>query len=234
MLLFTFTAQCAELHVAAAANLTNVLSALGSTFEKSSGTRLLPSLGATAQLTQQIANGAPMDVFLSADTEHIDQLIRNGALLRDSRMVYARGRLVVWAPEHPEIRSVRDLSSGGVKHFAIATPALAPYGAAAVEALQQSGLWTQLQTKAVYASSIAIAKQYADTGNAEAAFTAYALTVNEKGNQFPVDEKLYKPIEQAAGIVKESKQQKSAREFLKFLSSAEARAILKRFGYLEP
>ena len=234
MFLLTFSARCADLHVAAAANLTNVISALSSAFEKSGGVHLVPSFGATAQLTQQIANGAPMDVFLSADTEHIDQLIKDRSILRDTRMVYARGRLVVWAPQHPEIRSVRDLTASGVTHIAIATPSLAPYGAAAVETLQKSGLWTQLQPKAVYASSIAIAKQYADTGNAEAAFTAYALTINEKGNQFPVDEKLYKPIEQAAGIVKESKEQKSARAFLKFLAGSDARAILKRFGYLEP
>jgi molybdate transport system substrate-binding protein len=91
-----------------------------------------------------------------------------------------------------------------------------------------------VEKKIVYAPSIAIAKQFADTGNAEAAFTALALTVGQKGNSFPVDEKLHKPIEQALGIVKASKEAKNARAFTAFLAGAEAREILKRFGYIHP
>jgi molybdate transport system substrate-binding protein len=234
MLVIACSARCADLHVSAAANLANVMPEISASYEKQTGTRVIVSFGATSQLTQQIANGAPMDVFLSADTEHIDQLIKSGSLLRDSRAVYARGRLVVWAPRHPEIHTMNDLTAPGIKHIAIATPSLAPYGAAAVEALRNAGLWDKLQAKAAYASSIAIAKQYADTGNAEAAFTAFALTIHDKGNQFEVDPKLYKPIEQAAGIVTDSKEQKSARDFMHFLAGTEGRAIFKRFGYLEP
>lgn len=235
MLAFVQMAQCADLHVAAAANLSNVMTELSRSFEqKNTGVHVVPSFGATAQLTQQIVNGAPMDVFLAADTEHVDQLVKSGTIVPDSRLVYARGRLVVWAPTRPEIKTLNDLTSSTVRHIAIATPSLAPYGAAAEEALRQAGLWDKVKDKVVYGSSIAVAKQYADTGNAEAAFTAYALTINEKGNQFLVDEKLHKPIEQAAGIVKDSKEQKTARDFIQFLASAGARAIFKRFGYMTP
>jgi molybdate transport system substrate-binding protein len=232
--LLASVAQCADLHVAAAANLSNVMADVSSAFEKKTGTHVVPSYGATAQLTQQIENGAPFDVFLSADTEHVDQLIKNGALLADSRAVYARGRLVVWCPQHPEIKSLNDLTSSGVRHVAIATPSLAPYGAAAVEVLKKSGLWDKVEPKVVYAPSIAVAKQYADTGNAEAAFTAFALTVGQNGSQFTVDEKLHSPIDQAAGIARSTKEGQAARAFMQFVAGPDGRAIFKRFGYIEP
>jgi molybdate transport system substrate-binding protein len=232
--LFASLGHCAELHVAAAANLSNVLAEVSSAFEKKTGTHVVPSFGATAQLTQQIENGAPFDVFLSADTEHVDQLVKSGSLLADSRAIYARGRLVVWCPQHPEIKSVNDLASGGVRHIAVATPALAPYGAAAVEVLRKSGLWDKVEPKVVYAPSIAVAKQYADTGNADAAFTAFALTIGQNGSQFTVDEKLHSPIDQAAGIAKSTKEVQAARAFMQFLAGPDGRAIFRRFGYIEP
>src|ERR1700731_2856431 len=107
--LLTAFAQGAELHIAAAANLSTVLPDLSATFERQTKIHIVPSLGATAQLTQQIENGAPFDVFLSADVEHIDQLIRNGFVISNSRAVYARGQLVVWAPRHPDLHSLNDL-----------------------------------------------------------------------------------------------------------------------------
>jgi molybdate transport system substrate-binding protein len=233
-LLIAAFAQAADLHVAAAANLGNVLPDLSGAFEHQTGVHIVPSLGATAQLTRQIENGAPFDVFLSADVEHIDQLIKNGFVFSNSRAVYARGQLVVWAPRRSDIHTLNDLAKSDIRAIAIAKPELAPYGAAAIETLKNAGLWDKLEKKAVYAPSIAIAKQFADTGNAEAAFTALALTVGQTGNFFLVDEKLNKPIDQALGIVKASKEQKNARAFTAFLAGPEARDILKRFGYIRP
>jgi molybdate transport system substrate-binding protein len=223
------TNRAAELHIAAAANLSIVIPQLATAFEHKTAVHIVPSFGATAQLTQQIENGAPFDVFLAADTEHIDELVKNGFVF--SNTIYARGRLVVWAPHHPEIRTLADLAKSDIRTIAVATPALAPYGAAAIDTLKQAGLWDKIQPKVVYAPSIAIAKQFADTGNAEAAFTALALTINQKGNQFEVES--HKPIDQAAGIVKASKEQKNARAFMAFLASPEAREILHHFGYTE-
>src|SRR5579863_8473260 len=131
-MLFTgIVSRAADLHVAAAANLSNVLPEFSSTFEKSAHIHIIPSMGATAQLTQQIENGAPFDVFLSADVEHIDQLIQGRFILPDSRTIYARGQLVVWAPYHPEIRTLHDLAKSGVRAIGVAKPELAPYGEAA-------------------------------------------------------------------------------------------------------
>jgi molybdate transport system substrate-binding protein len=234
---FIFLAVCsqaAELHVAAAANLATVLPDLNTAFERQTKVHIVPSLGATAQLTQQIENGAPFDVFLSADVEHIDQLIAKGFILPHSRAIYARGQLVVWAPRRAEIHSLDDLAKSDVRTIAVAKPELAPYGAAAIETLKGAGLWNRVEQKIVYAPSIAVTKQFADTGNADAAFTALALTAGQSGNQFPVNEKLHKPIDQALGIVKDSKEQQNARAFTTFLAGPAARAILKRFGYVQP
>jgi molybdate transport system substrate-binding protein len=128
---------------------------------------------------------------------------------------------------------MNDLARSNIRTIAVATPALAPYGEAALDALRNAGLYDKVHSKLVYAPSISIAKQFADTGNAEAAFTALALTTGQNGNQFQVDEKLHKPIDQALGIVKRAKEQKAARAFAAFLGEPEARAILQRFGYSE-
>lgn len=228
------TAHATELHVAAAANLANVLPELSTAFERQTKIHIVPSFGATAQLTQQIENGAPFDVFLSADTEHVDQLIKNGFVFSGSRAIYARGQLVLWAPRHPDIHTLDDLTKPDVHAIAVAKPELAPYGEAAVETLKNSHLWDKVEKKIVYAPSISISKQFADTGNAEAAFTALALTVGQKGDVVLIGEKLHKPIDQALGIVKDSKDRNDARAFTKFLAGPDAREILKRFGYIQP
>jgi len=228
------TANAAELHVAAAANLSNVLTELSGAFERESSIHIVPSLGATAQLTQQIENGAPFDVFLSADVEHIDQLIKGGFVFSNSRAIYARGELVVWAPSHPNLHALDDLTKAEVHAIAIAKPELAPYGAAAVEALKNSRLWDKVEKKVVYAPSISISKQFADTGNADAAFTALSLTIGQNGNQFRVPDQLHKPIDQALGIVKTTKDLKAAQAFTAFVNGTQGRAILKRFGYGQP
>lgn len=233
-LLLAASTQAADLHVAAAANLSNVLPELSAAFDRQTHIHVVPSFAATAQLTQQIENGAPFDVFLSADVEHVDQLIKGGFVVSDSRKIYARGQLVVWAPRRSDIHALNDLTKSDVRAIGIAKPELAPYGEAAVEALKNAGLWDKVEKKIVYAPNISIAKQFADTGNTEASFTALALTIGQPGTRLIVDEKLHKPIDQALGIVAHSKEQKNARAFTAFLAGPQASEILKRFGYIQP
>ncbi len=233
-LIATHILGAADLHVAAAANLSNVLPGLSGAFEKSTHIHIVPSMGATAALTQQIENGAPFDVFLAADVEHVDQLIKGRFILPDSRVIYARGQLVVWAPRRQDIHSLNDLTKSNVRAIGVAKPELAPYGEAAVEALKRAGLWDKIEKKIVYAPNISVAKQFADTGNTEASFTALALIIGQPDSRFIVDEKLHKPIDQALGIVAASKEQKNARAFVTFLASPAAREILNRFGYSQP
>lgn len=234
-LLLAASAQAAELHVAAAANLSNVLPELSAAFERQTQIHIVPSFAATAQLTQQIENGAPFDVFLAADVEHIDQLIKGGFVAADSRQIYARGQLAVLAPRRTDIHGLLDLTKPDVRAIGIAKPELAPYGEAAIETLKNAGLWDKVKKKIVYAPSISIAKQFADTGNTEASFTALALIIGQPGGgEFIVDAKLHQPIDQALGIVAKSKEQKNARAFTNFLKGPQGGEILKRFGYLQP
>jgi molybdate transport system substrate-binding protein len=175
--------SAAKLTVAAAANLSNVLNEVATAFTKKTGVEVTFSFGSTVQLAQQIENGAPFDVFAAADTEHVDQLINTGKLASDSRAIYARGQLALWIPRGQEtgVRELQDLVGPEVRFIAIAQPELAPYGQAAVEALRAAGLWDKLQSKFVYANSISAAKQLAESGNADAAFTAYSLVLQESG-----------------------------------------------------
>jgi molybdate transport system substrate-binding protein len=221
-----------EVHVAAAANLGKTLNALDAAFEAKTHVNVVPSLGATAQLATQIENGGPFDVFLSADVDHVDSLIKSNALDPQSRAIYARGRLVVWTASRTSPKDLQELTAA--RAIAIAKPELAPYGAAAVESLQNLGLWDRLQPRVVYASSVSTAKEYADTGNAEAAFTALSLVFGEPGHYFPVDDSQHKPIDQALGIVRRAPQPALGRQFADFVLSPEGKAILTQAGYGTP
>ena len=223
--------KVAEVHVAAAANLRNVFDDLSRAYGSKSGIMITPSFGATAQLAQQIENGAPIDLFLSADTQHVDQLISKTVANADSRAVYARGRLVLWAPSRPDIRRLADLAATNVRQVGIARPELAPYGAAAVQALKHENLWTAVEPKLVYAQSISASRQFADSGNTDAAFTAFSLIVNTPGHFVAVDDNLYAPLDQALCLTSAGSRNAAARDFRTFLLSADAGAVFKRYGY---
>jgi molybdate transport system substrate-binding protein len=223
-----------ELTVAAAANLSDVFGDFAKTFTAKTSLEIVLSFGNTAQLAQQIDNGAPFDVFVGADTEHVDALVQSGKLVADSRAVYARGQLALWIPKEIDVRELTDLRSPKVRFIALAQPELAPYGRAAVEALKTAGLWDQLQSKFVYANSISAAKQLAESGNADAAFTAYSLVLHDSGTVLKIDAGLYRPIEQALAIVSASPHLAEARQFHSFLLGPEGRAILAKNGYLLP
>ncbi len=225
-----------ELTVAAAANLTDVFGDVGRAFTAKTSVNVIFSYGSTAELSQQIQNGAPFDLFAAADTEHIDTLIAGGKLTGDSRAVYALGQLALWIPSGDPngIRDLPDLTKQQVRFIALAQPAFAPYGQATIEALKNAGLWDATQSKLVYANSISMAKQMAATGNADVAFTAYSLVLRDKGIVIKVDPRLYLPIKQALAIVAASERLEEAKQFRTFLLGPEGRAILAERGYLLP
>src|SRR5580704_7995541 len=149
------------LAIAAAANLTEVLTAAGPAFESQTGIHPVFSFASTAQLEQQIENAAPFDIFLAADVSHVDQLDQKHLLVAGSRAVYAIGVLALWIPPKSPaaVSGIEDLVSPTVRNIAIAKPELAPYGAAAVESLKVARIWDQVQSKVVYAENIAGARQ---------------------------------------------------------------------------
>jgi molybdate transport system substrate-binding protein len=225
-----------KLTVAAAANLTDVFGELGRAFKANTGVDVIFSYGSTAQLTQQIDNGAPFDLFAAADTVHVDSLVFTRKLMGDSRAVYAVGQLALWIPngEQNGIRDLKDLGAPKVRFVAVAQPELAPYGQASIDTLRNARLWEAVQPKIVYANSISAARQLAASGNADAAFTAYSLVLHDQGTVLRIDPNLYHPIEQALAIVAASGRIEEARQFRSFLLGAEGRMILAKSGYLLP
>jgi len=231
------TPESAEkITVAAAANLTDVFAQVGSAFKAQRGIDVVFSFGATAELAQQIENGAPFDVFAAADTEHVDSLVASQKVKGDSRAIYARGQLALWIPggDSNGDQDLKALAAPKIRFIAIAQPKLAPYGRAAVEALQKAHLWESLQHKIVYTNSISMAKQLAGTGNADAAFTAYSLVLHDRGTVMKVDPSLYQTIEQALAIVTSTSHLQESEQFRSFLLGPEGRAILGESGYLLP
>lgn len=220
-----------EVHVAAAANLSRVLEEINLTFERNTQVHVIASYGATAQLEQQIESGAPYDVFMAADVTHVDDLVKKGLAPPESKEIYVKGRLALYAPRRRDIHTLQDLVHPRPLEIFVAKPELAPYGAAAVEALKAAGLWTQLEPHTKYAANITAAMQYADTGNCDAAITALSLVYDKENSYLVIDESLHKPILQAMCIMKNSKKTDLARLYTSYMSSLEARASFKKFGY---
>ena len=218
--------------VSAAANLADVLPPLLDAFQEQTGIRVQVNYGNTAQLAAQIERGAPVDLFLAADRQHVETLAAKGLVLPDTVRVYARGRLVLWwrADSGLALSSLEDLQSASVRRIAIANPDQAPYGAAARQALQRLGLWEALQPRLVIAENIQQAFQYARSGNADVAFTALSLVVNESGQRLEVARELYEPIDQVKGTPREA----AARRLADYLAGPEAAALWQRYGYELP
>jgi molybdate transport system substrate-binding protein len=220
-----------ELHAAAAANLQRVFEPLSKAFEKQSGVKVIASYGASTVLAQQIENGGPFDIFLSADTAQVNRLAAKGLIDEHSRAVYARGVLALWAPKRQDIKRLEDLGRADVKRIGIANPELAPYGKAAIETLTALKLWPALESKAVYGPNISVVAQFADSANADASFTALSLVNDRLEKPIMVPEDLHRPIEQSLGIVKATPHAQAAAQFRQFILGARGQAIFAKFGY---
>jgi molybdate transport system substrate-binding protein len=222
-----------EITVAAAANLTDAFREMGTEFTARTGVRVRFSFGATADLAKQIENGAPFDVFASADVEHVKKLDELGLLVPGTNNLLARGRLVLWIPagSNLTLNRIEDITRAEVERISIAKPDVAPYGRATVEALRALNLWTQVEPKIIYGQNVSQTKQYAATGNAEVAFIPLALVKTGDGRIIEVDERLHQPIDQAIAVIKDSPQQEAAQRFTAFVLSNEGQALLERYGY---
>src|SRR5579871_1570113 len=207
--------QAAELIVGAASDLGPLTTKLDEAFYKSANTHVKFTLAATGSLAQQIRNGAPFDVFLSADEKTTKELVADGQL-DPGIVVYALGRLGLWSRDGT-VASFHDLKNPGVKFIAIANPEHAPYGIAARRALQAQGLWDVIQPKIVYGENVRQALQLAESGNADAVITSWTLL---KGRGVLLPSEWHDPIRQSGAVVKSSGQQELARRFLSFLTSA--------------
>jgi molybdate transport system substrate-binding protein len=192
-----------------------------------------PVFQASGQLAEQIKQGAPFDVFFSANEAFVRGLAQEGLIRPDSVHVYARGSLVlaVYRELGDAVGTISDLARPEVKKIALANPATAPYGKAGKQALERAGVWAKVESKIVLAESVRQALLYAQKGDAEAALVGRAIATVPEIRTIDVDPAFYDPIVQALGIVAASSRQSDAEAFVRFVLSEEGQTILKEFGF---
>ena len=235
-------AQRSELTIAAAADLSAALTDISNNFEKGAGIHVRLSFGASGGLTQQIENGAPFDLFFSADMDYPRQLIKDNQADAASLHEYAVGKLVLWVPtDSPldvEHRGMQALLDPSVKKISIANPQHAPYGRAAVDALKHGGLYDKLADRLVIGESISQAAQFAESGNAQAGFVALAHasapSMKEKGKYWIVPAEYYPALAQGVVILSRSSHKREAEEFLKYFKTKPVSATLQKYGFTLP
>ena len=222
----------AEVRVAVAANFTEPAQEIARGFEAATGHRAVLSFGSSGQFYAQIANGAPFEVFLSADRERPQKAEAQGLAVAGTRFTYATGRLVLWSRTPGLVTGPSTLARGGFDKLAIADPKTAPYGLAAVETLRKLGLHRRLSPKLVQGASIAQTYQFASTGAAELGFVALSQVAGTRGgSRWVVPASLHSPIEQQAVLLKPGADDPAARAFLAYLKGPQARAVIRRYGY---
>lgn len=228
----------AELTLAAASDLQTALPTLVSRFEASTGERVRVSYGSSGQFVSQIRNGAPFDLFLSADTEYAQQLVDSGHAVAGSLTPYASGRLVLWARRDRGLdigAGLRGLLDPRVRRIAIANPEHAPYGRAAVGALRNAGLFEALQPRLVLGENVSQAAQFVQSGNADAGILARSLALSPAldavGLYSEIPVTMHPPLRQAAVILSSSSRKDVAARFVAFLREPASAKVLQTSGF---
>lgn len=238
-LIFASGAIADEVKVAVAANFTAPIQALAPDFEKATGHKLVASFGATGQFYAQIKNGAPFDVFLSADDTTPAKLESEGDSLPGSRFTYAIGSLVLWSADAAYLDGTdAALKAGQFRHLSIANPKAAPYGLAATQVLDRLGLSEAVKGKLVEGQNITQAHQFVSTGNAELGFVALSQVYKDgkvgSGSAWVVPDTMYDPIRQDAVILKPGANNPAAAALVQYLKGPQAAKVIESFGYKLP
>lgn len=222
--------------IAVAANFAEVMETLQSEFESSTGHQLTLVTGSTGKLYAQLVNGAPFDVLLAADQERPQRLIELGLAVPESRFTYATGLLALWSADENRItEDGKEALRQDFRHLAIANPDLAPYGAAAVQALRALEMLEAVQDRIVMGENIGQAHALIASGNAELGIVALAYALSSRnssaGSYWPIPSDLYAPVHQDAVLLKHAENNLSAIEFLGFLRAERVKTIIREFGY---
>lgn len=230
------TAQ--TLTIAAASDLQAVLPTIANDFEKQTGITTRVTFGSSGNFFSQLRNGAPFDLFFSADLEYPQELVQGGQALADTLAEYASGRIVVWARKDAGLdvqAGLRVLTDPRVRKVAIANPEHAPYGRAAVAALRHENLYDAVQPKLVFGENISQAAQFVQSGNADAGIVALSVALapalKSVGVYTEIPSTFHPPIRQGAVVIRSSNNQKAARDFLAFLRRSESLKLLADFGF---
>ena len=245
LLIVAFAASCVAaepIRVAAAADLNYALPELAERFEKETGTKVVPSFGSSGNFFAQIQNGAPFDVFFSADEDYPKKLAEAGKLDRATIQTYAIGHLVLWVPNSspldPNSLHMDLLTQAAVAKIAVANPQHAPYGRAAMAALDHFGLKDKVASKLVFGENVSQAAQFVQSGNAQAGLIAMSLAqspaMKAAGKYWELPPDTYPELRQAAGVVTSSQQKAAAQAFLDFVLSSRGAEVLRKYGLTPP
>ncbi len=236
LICFASSIHAAEIRVAVAANFLATLKTLAPLYEQQTGDRLIVSGASSGKLFAQVINGAPYDVFLSADGGYPEQLIQHDKALASSRFVYATGVLVLWSRINQPLDK-NSFIAEGINHIAIANPATSPYGAAARQTLIKLGLLDKVKHKLVQGESIGQTFLFVASGNAQLGFVALSQVVNpanpyNQTNYWRVPADYHSPLAQEAVLLQHGKDNVAAKRFLEYLKSDAARNVMAQYGYL--
>lgn len=225
-------AQADRTHVAVAANFTDAANEIARAFAAETGHQAVLSFGATGQLFAQITQGAPFEVFLSADNVRPAMAVAEGYGVEGSVFTYATGQLVLYSPDAAVVTGPEVLKEGNFQQIALANPEAAPYGKAAVETMQSLGVYEALQPKMVQGQNIAQTFQFIETGNAELGFVALGQVARrDGGSRWVVPQELFTPIRQDAVLLKQGEDNPAATAFIEFLKGDTAAEIIEKYGY---
>ena len=221
--------------VAVAANFIGPFREVATEFEKTTGHTVQTAAGSSGNFYSQIKNGAPFDVFFSADNERPKLLEDEGLGVKGNRFTYAIGRLVLWSPDPSLIKGEDTLRSASFKHLAIANPKTAPYGVAAMQAMQKLRVWESVQPRIVMGESLGQTMGFIESGNAELGFVALSQVLDPKikgtGSRWDVPNDLHEPIQQDVVLLTKGKDNPAAKALMEFMGGPQAKAIIERYGY---
>ena len=228
--------QAVEIKVAVASNFANVLKEVAIEFQKDTGHQLAITPGATGKFYAQISNGAPFDVFLSADDETPRKLAQEGKAIASSQFTYAIGRLALWSPNPEMIDKTADiLKTDKFKFIAIANAKVAPYGQAAVQTMQKLGVLTKIEPRVVQGESISQTYQFVSTGNAQLGFVALSQIVEngkiKTGSAWIVPEEMHEQLKQDAVVLQSCKHMSACQALIEYLKSEKAKKLMASYGY---
>lgn len=221
--------------VAVAANFIPPFREIAIEFEAATGHNVRVAAGSSGNFYSQIKNGAPFDVFFSADMERPKLLEDEGLGVKDSRFTYAIGRLVLWSPNADLIKGEETLRSKNFQRVAIANPKTAPYGVAAMQAMQKLELWENLQPQIVMGESLGQTMGFIESGNAQLGFVALSQVLDPKikgqGSRWDVPAHLHEPIKQDVVLLTKAKDNQAAKALMEFIGGPQAKKIIERYGY---
>jgi molybdate transport system substrate-binding protein len=233
--------SCGTISVAAASDLVYAINEIAGNFEKATGCTVRVSAGSSGNFFSQIENGAPFDIFFSADIEYPKKLESEGLATAGSTYLYAVGKIALWVRSDSRLdvsRGFEVLRDPSIQKLSIANPQHAPYGRAAEQALRGAGVYDAVKDRLVLGENISQAAQFVESGNAEVGVLALSLVLSpplkDKGRLWNIPENLYSPIRQGAVVLSGSKNPQGAQQFLAYIKSPAIASLLERYGFTVP